>query len=199
MFRYLTNGAFAFVGMIVLLSAGCESAYYGAWERVGVYKRDILVDRVENAMEAQEDAKEEFRDALEEFSSVVTVPPSKLKSTYVDLNSAFEASQARADEVSDRIEAVESVSGALFDEWQTELTQIGNAKLRASSARQLRESKRKYAELIRSMRRAESRMGPVLNVFRDHVLFLKHNLNARAIASLKSELENGQWKPPSRE
>ena len=145
---------------------------------------------VENAMEAQEDAKEEFRDALEKFSSVVTVPPSKLKSTYEDLNGAFEDAQARATEVSDRIDAVESVSDALFDEWGTELEQIGNAKLRGSSARQLRESRRKYTELIRSMRSAESHMPPVLSVFRDHVLFLKHNLNARAIASLKSELKS---------
>ena len=31
-------------------------------------------------------------------------------------------------------------------------------------------------------------MEPVLNAFRDQVLFLKHNLNATAIASLKGEL-----------
>ena len=69
-----------------------------------------------------------------------------------------------------------------------ELEQIGNRKLRSTSAAQLKESRSKYAELIRAMRRAESRMDPVLAVFRDHVLFLKHNLNAQAIASLKSEL-----------
>jgi hypothetical protein len=34
------------------------------------------------------------------------------------------------------------------------------------------------------MRRAEQRMEPVLNTFRDQVLFLKHNLNARALAQL---------------
>lgn len=31
-------------------------------------------------------------------------------------------------------------------------------------------------------------MQPVLTAFNDHVLFLKHNLNAQAIASLKGEL-----------
>jgi hypothetical protein len=35
------------------------------------------------------------------------------------------------------------------------------------------------------MRRAEDKMQPVLNAFRDQVLFLKHNLNARAIAALE--------------
>ena len=41
----------------ILLVSGCETAYYSAMEQVGVHKRDILVDRVDEASEAQEDAK----------------------------------------------------------------------------------------------------------------------------------------------
>ena len=37
------------------------------------------------------------------------------------------------------------------------------------------------------MRQAENSMTPVLRSFRDNVLFLKHNLNAQAIGSLRSE------------
>ena len=42
--------------------------------------------------------------------------------------------------------------------------------------------------LIDAMKRVENKIDPVLSAFRDQVLFLKHNLNAQAIASLKSEL-----------
>jgi len=35
------------------------------------------------------------------------------------------------------------------------------------------------------MRQTESKMTPVLTAFHDQVTFLKHNLNARAIGSLK--------------
>jgi hypothetical protein len=38
------------------------------------------------------------------------------------------------------------------------------------------------------MRRAEGKIEPVLSVFQDQVLFLKHNLNAKAVASLEHEL-----------
>ncbi len=183
------RGLPAAVALVLALTlAGCESAYYGAWEKVGVHKRDILVDRVEDASQAQEDAKEEFLSALEKFSSVVDVPPSKLKATYEDLADAYEDARARAERVSDRIDSVESVSRALFEEWEDEIGQIGNARLRSSSESQLRKSRRQYQDLIRSMRRAESRMQPVLDAFNDQVLFLKHNLNAQAIASLKGEL-----------
>ena len=38
------------------------------------------------------------------------------------------------------------------------------------------------------MKRAESKLEPALVPLRDQVLFLKHNLNARAIAGLSAEL-----------
>lgn len=172
----------------VLLFGGCESAYYSAMEQVGVHKRDILVDRVDEAADAQEDAKEEFQSALELFTSVIEVPSSDLKDSYETLSDAFEDSQTRADLVSERIDAVESVSDALFAEWADEIEQISNTKLRSASAQQRTRSQRQYSELIKAMRRAEGKMQPVLVAFRDQVLFLKHNLNARAISSLQGEL-----------
>ncbi len=175
-------------GAVLLSIVGCESAYYGAWEKLGVYKRDILVDRVEEASDAQLAAKEEFQSALEKFSSVVNVPDSKLKDTYESLSEAFEDAESRADTVSNKVDAVESVSEALFEEWQEEIEQIVNNRLRSASESQLRSSRKQYQTLIRSMRRAEAKMSPVLDAFRDQVLFLKHNLNAQAIASLKGEL-----------
>jgi hypothetical protein len=36
--------------------------------------------------------------------------------------------------------------------------------------------------------KAEGKMDPILVVFNDQVLFLKHNLNARAIASIQDEV-----------
>ena len=47
--------ASAFVAILAL--SGCQSAYYAAWEKVGVEKRDILVDRVENAKESKRTLK----------------------------------------------------------------------------------------------------------------------------------------------
>jgi len=38
------------------------------------------------------------------------------------------------------------------------------------------------------MKKAETKIEPVLSAFRDQVLFLKHNLNAQAVASLQSEV-----------
>jgi len=169
---------------------GCETAYYGAMEKVGVHKRDIMSDRIVDARDAQEDAKQEFRSALERFSTELGFDGGDLEDKYNTLNDAFESSEERAQVVSDRIEAVESVAEALFDEWSDELSQYTNARLRRDSQAQLKETEQRYKRMLAAMHRAEKRMTPVLNTFRDQVLYLKHNLNARAIASLKSEFSS---------
>ncbi len=178
------------LGLVLLIGAltGCDSVYYGAMEKIGFQKSDLMRASVEDAMEAQAEAKEEFQSAFERFSSVVDVERSELRDTYDTLNDAYEDADAKAQRVREHIEEVEDVSQALFEEWEAEIDEISSADLRRSSQRQLDSSRKSYGELMRAMRRAESRMEPVLTAFRDQVLFLKHNLNAQAIASLKSEL-----------
>ena len=174
------------IGLIMLI--GCSSAYYGTMEKLGYHKRDLMVNRVESARDAQEDAKEEFESALEKFSSVLQFDGGKLEDKYDQLKSAYDRSNARAETVRERIESVEDVAEALFAEWEEELGQYSSASLRRSSERKLRQTKRQYAQLISAMKRAERKMDPVLTAFNDQVLFLKHNLNAKAIASLQTEL-----------
>jgi uncharacterized protein YoxC len=171
---------------VALLFSGCSSAYYGAMEKFGVAKRDILVDRVGNARESQQEAKEQIASALEKFIAVTKVEGGSLKAKYDRLNDDFKRSEARATEVRERIAAVADVSDALFSEWKKELGAYSDRGLRDQSQRQLDETKRRYNDLMRTMRAAADRMDPILGKFRDQVLFLKHNLNAQAIAGLTS-------------
>lgn len=165
---------------------GCSSTYYNTLEKFGYAKRDLLVDRVEKARDSQGEAKEQFASALEKFLAVTKTDGGDLQKKYDALNSEFKRSEARAKEVHERIDAVESVAEALFSEWTQELKQYSNPSLRGESQRQLDVTRRNYENVLRLMRRAADRMDPVLATFRDQVLFLKHNLNARALASLDS-------------
>ena len=171
-----------------LLLAGCETAYYSAMESVGFAKRDILASRVEAARDSQQEAKEEITDALTEFGRVVSYQGGDLEAQYRKLAAQLEDGEEAAAAVRARIRDVESVAEALFDEWQDELAQYSSASLRTQSEKQLRETRARYATLIGAMKRAESRLEPALQPLRDQVLFLKHNLNARAIAGLQGEV-----------
>lgn len=173
---------------MVLLLAGCQQAYYKTMEQFGVHKREIMVDRVEDARDSQVETQEQFQSALERFSEVVNFDGGDLEQQYEALNREYEKSEAKANDVTKRINAVEDVAGALFNEWETELDEYTSDKYRRIKKRELQEARGRYQQLIDSMRRAESKIAPVLSAFKDQVLFLKHSLNAQAVASLKSEL-----------
>ncbi|GAK82864.1 hypothetical protein JCM19238_407 [Vibrio ponticus] len=177
------------IAMLIALTTltGCQSTYYAAMEQVGVHKRDIMVDRVEDAKQSQQEAQQEFTSALEALSALTNFDGGELETVYNQINDKYEASESAAQEVSDRIAAIEDVSEALFAEWQDELELYTSASLRRASEQKLRETHTSYNTMIKAMQRAEQRMTPVLNALRDNTLFLKHNLNASAIGSLQGE------------
>lgn len=177
---------FAAVCALVLGVAGCSAPYYSAMEKLGIPKREILVDRLQATNDSEAKAKEQFASALEHFLAVTKTDGGDLQRKYEQLNTEFNRSESRAKEVRDRIAATEDVADALFREWKQELKQYSDASLRHESEREYDQTRTRYEQLIGMMKRTADRMDPVLAKFRDQVLFLKHNLNARAIASLSA-------------
>ena len=176
----------------VLILAGCRSTSYWAWEKLGYAKRDLLKKDVVAARDDQKAASEQFQDALTRMKELYGFQGGSLEKTYDGLKSDYDRCVARADAVHKRVRQVETVAADLFKEWEKELEQISSATLRDSSRNKLQETRRRYDELHAALKRAESSMEPVLVRFKDQVLFLKHNLNAEAIASLKGETTNIQ-------
>ncbi|MCW8884325.1 MAG: DUF2959 domain-containing protein [Motiliproteus sp.] len=171
-----------------LMLAGCQSAYYNTMEKMGYAKRDILVDRVEEATETQQEVKEEFQSAYQAFNALLKLESTPLEERYETLNDAYEDSLDKAEELSDRVDAIESVADALFKEWKQELSEYSSASLRASSSQKLQATKSRYNTYLKSLKRSEAKVKPVLAVFKDQVLYLKHNLNAEKVSALKGEV-----------
>lgn len=176
----------------VSLLSGCQSAYYSAMEQVGVHKRDIMVDRVEDANAAQKDAQQQFTSALEGLKALNNFNGGELEDAYNDVNDQYKDSEAAVNKVKDRIAAIEDVADALFDEWNDELSLYKSATLKRDSANKLRATKVQYQKMLSAMKRAEQKMEPVLDTLRDNTLYLKHNLNAAAIGSLQGEFNSLQ-------
>ena len=183
--RASVKAVLALMGLVLAgQGVGCASAGIAVREKLGYAKREQLVDRVEETRDAQESAKAQFATTLEELKSLTGFEDRELEGAYSRLRRELERSESRADRVQDRIDSVERVGGALFEEWEAELDEYTTESLRRASESQLVETRDRYERVVAAMRRAESKMEPVLAAFRDQVLFLKHNLNARAVASM---------------
>ncbi|MEY2930879.1 MAG: hypothetical protein RL033_1628 [Pseudomonadota bacterium] len=171
-----------------LALSGCQKTYYNVLEKVGIEKRELLARRVTKAKESQQEAQKEFRDALEEFQAVTGHHGGELEDKYDDLREAYERSDEQARDVRERIDAVENVADALLDEWRGELDRYEDASLRRRSSERLRGTQREVQRLLSAMHRAERSLDPVLHKLQDRVLYLKHNLNAAALAGLDAQV-----------
>jgi len=173
-----------YLSLLALLPA-CRGAYYSTMETFGVHKRDILVDEVEDGREDQAEAQEQFQETYKAFQELTGAEGGELEDVYDNLSDELEDCEESADDVHKRIDDIEQVAGDLFEEWEDEIGGMENASLKSESKSMLQDTRSRYAEMIGTMQQAETKMEPVLQAFRDHVTFLKHNLNAKAISSLQ--------------
>lgn len=179
------------ISILLLSLTACgttQNIKYSVLEKAGIHKRDILVDRIEKTSEVQEEAKEDFQSAYERLSELVDVDDAGLESQYKKLQNAVDVSENRSNELQSRIASVDSVAKDLFAEWREELTQYTSANLRRQSENNLKMTEQRYAVIYRQMQNSYARVQPVLQVLQDNTLYLKHNLNARAISGITNEV-----------
>lgn len=173
--------------LLSLLGNGCQSVYYATMEKFGVEKRDLLKKAVINARDSQEEAATQFKDALTRLREMYAVDGGNLEKQYDQLKSDHEAAEKGAAAVQKRIADMDQVATDLFAEWEKEISEFTNPTYASNSRRQLNETRTKYQQLAASVKAAEASMQPVLKQLKEQVLYLKHNLNAAAIGSLRGE------------
>ncbi len=174
--------------LMLSLFVGCQTTYYAFWEQLGKEKRHLLKEQVEKARSDQQEASEQFKDVLTRIKEMYGFEGGDLEDFYNKLKSDYDECEKRADMVTTRIDKVEQIAADLFQEWEQEIDDISNSKLRSQSRKSLDLTKRRYTRLRAAMREAESSMKPVLTHLNDYVLYLKHNLNAQAVGALKKEV-----------
>ncbi len=174
------------LALLLLLLTSCSSLYYNAMEKIGKEKRDILVQRIVDGKKDQEAAKKQLKTTLEAFQELTGFEGGNLEKVYKKLNGEFVDSEKRAKDLSDRIASIDQVAKDLFAEWDKEISGMKDKGLRTRSQQMLRETRGRHQQYLKRMQQTDRKMQPVLQGFRDQVLFLKHNLNAKAIGSLKA-------------
>jgi len=179
---------FTLLSVVAVVSlAGCRSMVYSAYEKVGIYKRDLLKKRVVSARDEEVGAQKEFKDALTRLKEMTGFEGGELEKRYRGLQSDYDDASSRVAAVHKRVQDVETVAEDLFAEWDKENRQIETPELRQVSRQQLNDTRQRYDEMLAALKRSEQSMDPVLHKLHDYVLALKHTLNAQAIAALSGE------------
>ena len=173
------------LALLCVTLTSCSALYFGAMEHLGKQKRDILVQRILAVKKDQQATQEQLKTTLQAFQEVTGFQGGNLEKVYNKLNKEYERCEGRATKLKGRVDSVDQVAASMFSEWQSEIKSMHNRTLRDQSENLLLTARQQHAQYMRKMRRTEENIQPVLQAFRDQVTFLKHNLNARAISSLK--------------
>ena len=175
------------ISVLVLLLSGCASVQCSALEKVGIHKRDILVDRVEDARDAQAETREQLVSAYEELSALVGHDGGELEEKYRRLSKEVDRSRDATEDLDEHLADIDRVSEDLFEEWESELDLYSSAALRSDQEKKLKLARRQFSMMRERMQTARNRVDPVMAVLTDNVLFLKHSLNAQALAALRGQ------------
>jgi predicted nucleic acid-binding Zn-ribbon protein len=183
----------AFLLVLALLggvstTAACKSVYYDVWESLGKEKRDLLKSEITGMVDDQREAEETFTDALTRMKQLTAFDGGELEDEYDRLKDANDDALASAQDIDKRMEDIHTVAEDLFIEWEQEIGTMQTPSLKSASRSRLQETKHKYAMLDRNLTSTRASMDPVLAFLHDHVLYLKHNLNAQAIGALGQEM-----------
>lgn len=182
--RWLGSLALAAVLAATPLVAGCQSAYYETMEMFGKEKRDLLRSELKGMVSDQEEAEEAFTDALTRVKALTGFDGGDLEREYDKLKGAYEDAESATGDIDSRMDEIETVAADLFAEWEQEISEMQSASLKGSSRRKLRDTQARYDRMHQSLVATRASMDPALSLLKDHVLYLKHNLNAAAVGSL---------------
>ncbi len=106
----LQTARFGGISLIWLLLSGCASVQYSALEKVGIHKRDILVDRVEDARDAQTETREQLVSAYEELSALVGHDGGELEEKYRRLSKEVDRSRDATEDLDEHLADIDRVS-----------------------------------------------------------------------------------------
>lgn len=142
---------------------------------------------VEDTRDAQFETQEQLVSAYEELSELIGYDGGELEEGYERLSKRVDRSRDAIDELDDHLKDIDRVSEDLFEEWESELDLYSSARLRADQEQKLGLARREFARMRQQMQKARDRVDPVMDVLSDNVLFLKHSLNAKALAALRGQ------------
>src|SRR5438874_9840231 len=94
---------------LALLSS-CKNMVYSAYEKVGVYKRDLLKKRVVAARDEEKSAQQEFKDTLTRIKEMTHFEGGELEKHFRQLQSDYDDASARVGAVHKRVREVETVA-----------------------------------------------------------------------------------------
>lgn len=150
---------------------------------------DTLVSWVERVYVESEMARQEVQLTLSRLQALAS---GKFEGRPTEAYQAFKAAATRARTQAEKLEAtvrpMKRTAIPVFEQWTDDLGDFHSSSMRRRSADRLDAARARYDAIIRAVGPAQSNYERFNAGMKDHELFLGHDLNATAIASVKDDV-----------
>lgn len=171
---------------IWLLATACA----GTSERSeSIEQVDELLRRIERVQAESAVAKESAHSALNELCTLVS-PGFKgdAAMAFAKFVAASDASEEQGETLRDSVEPMRDAADALFRRWTKDMEAFGNSRMRQRSQTRLDETRTSYQSIVGASQAAQIALDAFHDDLRDHATFLRHDLNANSVASLRGDV-----------
>ena len=173
---------------LALLLIGCQSQpYYKTMEVLGVQKRDLLVDRIDDVRATGVEAQSLLAKLVTTYRETADAPRDNIEGAYDRFEDGFEDARNKIRKMEGDIKTMKRVADDTFAEWESELKLYQDPQLKAESEAELAQRRQEYAALERVFDETGQRLDPVLFSLRDRVLYLNRNQSPETLARMKAD------------
>jgi phosphoenolpyruvate-protein kinase (PTS system EI component) len=105
-----------------------------------------------------------------------------------ELVAAVEDSEDQAEDLRKGIEKMQAAAVPVFDQWTKDLEAYSNPEMRQRSQARLSAARERYDSVLAAVEPLLVEYETVNQSLRDHVLFLKHDMNPAALATIQDDV-----------
>lgn len=152
---------------------------------------DDLVAAVENVQKELDASKGSMLAAVQGLQAI-TAPDFQgdAVKAHKELVEVVENSEDQADELRGAIEDMQAASVPVFDQWTKDLEAYSNPEMRQRSQARLSAARERYDAVLAAVEPLLVEYEAVNQTLRDHVLFLKHDMNPAALATIQDDVRS---------
>lgn len=177
---------FASVLCALALAAGCA----GPSERSeSVEQVDELLTRIERVQAETAVAKDAVHAALDELCRIVSPGfQGDAAAEFAKFIAASERSEEQGETLRDVTEPMQEAASDVFQRWTKDMEAFGNSRLRQRSQTRLDETRTRFQGIVGATQAAQISLDAFHDDMRDLALFLRHDLNSAAVASIRTDV-----------
>ncbi len=150
---------------------------------------DDLVAAVENVQKELDVSKGTMLAAVQGLQAI-TAPDFQgdAVKAYEQLVDVVENSEDQAEDLRKSIEKMQAEAVPVFDQWTKDLEAYSNPEMRQRSQARLSAARERYDAVVAAVEPVLVEYEAINQSFRDHVLFLKHDMNPAALATIQDDV-----------